>query len=114
MCLYTATHYPTCQHTEFELHVFCRAVLDELNRINDPVEREKWDIPFDPPDCLPSGGGDGGDGDDKNDGDWVNESDDEDDDDDKEEGEDEGEEGEEENEAEDEEMEESDVDEELW
>lgn len=40
MCLYTATHHKTCTHTTFDLYLFCRAVYDELDRINDPREME--------------------------------------------------------------------------
>lgn len=40
MCLYTAIHHTPCKHTYFELYIFCRDILAELNRINDPRERE--------------------------------------------------------------------------
>ena len=56
MCQYTATHHPTCSHTSFHLYVFCRRILHELNRINDPVQREAFALPFDPPDCEPRRG----------------------------------------------------------
>lgn len=55
MCLYTGIQYPTCPHLHFELYLFCPALLTELNRINDPVERDTFALPFDPdlPGCQP-------------------------------------------------------------
>ncbi|KAJ5774295.1 hypothetical protein N7457_009191 [Penicillium paradoxum] len=50
MCFFVETHYPVCKHTCFELHIFCREVLRQLDRINDPEQREMYDLPFD--DCA--------------------------------------------------------------
>ena len=55
MCLFVETHYSNCKHTCFELYIFCREILLQLNRINDPVQRRDYDLPFDPdcPTCQP-------------------------------------------------------------
>ncbi|KOS39249.1 hypothetical protein ACN38_g9909 [Penicillium nordicum] len=55
MCLFVETHYSNCKHTCFELYIFCREVLHQLNRINDPDQRRDYDLPFDPgcPTCQP-------------------------------------------------------------
>ncbi|KAJ5808618.1 hypothetical protein N7474_009887 [Penicillium riverlandense] len=54
MCLYVGNFYD-CNHVRFEVHLFCRALLCELTRINDPVERTCFDLPFNPdiPGCEP-------------------------------------------------------------
>jgi hypothetical protein len=51
MCLFVETHYPECKHTCFELYVFCHEILLQLNRINDPDQRDTFDLPFDP-NCI--------------------------------------------------------------
>lgn len=55
MCLFVETHYSNCKHTCFELYIFCRGILHQLNRINDPDQRRGYDLPFDPdcPTCQP-------------------------------------------------------------
>jgi len=54
MCLYEG-HSFTCSHTCFYIHLFCRETLNQLNRINDPSQRERYDLPFNPdiPNCSP-------------------------------------------------------------
>jgi hypothetical protein len=44
-----------CKHTYFELYLFCRELLHELNRINDADQRAIYALPFDPncPSCEP-------------------------------------------------------------
>ncbi|CDM33595.1 unnamed protein product [Penicillium roqueforti FM164] len=55
MCLFMETHYFSCKHTCFELYLFCREVLYQLNRINDRQQLRDYDLPFDPdcPTCQP-------------------------------------------------------------
>lgn len=54
MCLYHGIYYQECHHVRFQVHRFCRNFLHELNRIDDPKQREVFDIPFDfPPSCEP-------------------------------------------------------------
>ncbi|OQE47386.1 hypothetical protein PENCOP_c001G00397 [Penicillium coprophilum] len=55
MCLFVETHYSNCKHTCFELYLFCRETLRQLNRINDPEQRRDYALPFDPncPTCQP-------------------------------------------------------------
>jgi len=55
MCLYVGIFYDDCRHVRFEVQLFCRALLSELTRINDPVERACFDMPFSPdiPGCEP-------------------------------------------------------------
>ncbi|KAF3020430.1 hypothetical protein E8E15_006542 [Penicillium rubens] len=55
MCLFVETHYSNCKHTCFELYLFCREILRQLNRINDPDQRRDYALPFDPdcPTCQP-------------------------------------------------------------
>lgn len=45
MCQFRGTWYRECQHCTFELYLFCRELLAQLNRINDPKEEEL--LPFD-------------------------------------------------------------------
>lgn len=54
MCVYKGHAY-TCSHTCFYIHLFCGEILRQLNRINDPIQRETYDLPFDPdtPSCKP-------------------------------------------------------------
>jgi hypothetical protein len=54
MCLFVETQYQ-CKHICFELYLFCREVLHELNRINDPDQSAIYALPFDPfcPACEP-------------------------------------------------------------
>ncbi|KAJ5095779.1 hypothetical protein NUU61_005135 [Penicillium alfredii] len=47
MCLYRGTWYPDCNHIRFELHLFCRELLRQLNRINSAEERANLALPFD-------------------------------------------------------------------
>ena len=55
MCLFVETHYSNCKHTCFELSLFCREILRQLNRINDPDQLRDYALPFDPdcPTCQP-------------------------------------------------------------
>lgn len=53
MCSYHATRYTPCNHTLFSLATFCSAVRTELARINDPVQRRAYPLPFNPPECAP-------------------------------------------------------------
>ncbi|EKV07813.1 hypothetical protein PDIG_62530 [Penicillium digitatum PHI26] len=55
MCLFMETHYFKCNHTCFELYLFCHEILRQLNRINDPDQLKNYDLPFDPdcPTCHP-------------------------------------------------------------
>ncbi|KAJ6187410.1 hypothetical protein N7519_002318 [Penicillium mononematosum] len=55
MCLFVETHYSNCKHTCFELYLFCREILRQLNRINDPDQLRDYALPFDPdcPTCQP-------------------------------------------------------------
>jgi hypothetical protein len=53
MCSYHATRYTPCNHTLFSLAIFCPAVRTELARINDPVQRRAYPLPFNPPECAP-------------------------------------------------------------
>lgn len=55
MCLFVETHYFNCQHTCFELYLFCREIFRQLNRINDPEQLRDHALPFDPdcPTCQP-------------------------------------------------------------
>ncbi|CAG8888500.1 unnamed protein product [Penicillium egyptiacum] len=55
MCLFVETHYSNCKHTCFELYLFCREILHQLNRINDPEQLRDYALPFDPdcPTCQP-------------------------------------------------------------
>ncbi|CEJ55833.1 hypothetical protein PMG11_02064 [Penicillium brasilianum] len=48
MCQYVGISYVECGHVRFQLHCFCRKMLNQLQRINDPEEREQYDLPFDP------------------------------------------------------------------
>ncbi|KAJ5960084.1 uncharacterized protein N7479_007234 [Penicillium vulpinum] len=55
MCLFVETHYSNCKHTCFELHLFCREILRQLNRINDREQLRDYALPFDAdcPTCQP-------------------------------------------------------------
>ncbi|CAG7940562.1 unnamed protein product [Penicillium nalgiovense] len=55
MCLFVETYYSNCKHTCFELYLFCREILRQLNRINDPDQFRDYALPFDPdcPTCQP-------------------------------------------------------------
>ncbi|KAL2013055.1 hypothetical protein VTN00DRAFT_580 [Thermoascus crustaceus] len=53
MCLYRGTRCLHCGHPDFELHQFCQTLLRELQRIDDPYQRDMFLLPFNPPDCKP-------------------------------------------------------------
>lgn len=55
MCFFVGYFYDECRHVRFELHLFCDALFTQLQRINDPEQREQFSLPFDPdlPDCEP-------------------------------------------------------------
>ncbi|KAJ5174912.1 uncharacterized protein N7482_000789 [Penicillium canariense] len=55
MCLYWGIYYCDCGHVRFQLHRFCRRLFAQLQRINDPEQRGKYLLPFDPniPGCEP-------------------------------------------------------------
>ena len=55
MCRYTGIFYPECGHARFLVYRFCRGVFIQLQRINDPAQREAYHLPFDPdlPGCTP-------------------------------------------------------------
>jgi hypothetical protein len=53
MCFYGGIFYLSCGHTDFELQRYCPMLRYELDRINDPWEREQSVIPFDLPNCDP-------------------------------------------------------------
>lgn len=54
MCIYRGIWHKRCDHCIFNLHVICRGLLEQLNRINDPKERDVEDLPFDElPGCDP-------------------------------------------------------------
>ncbi|KAJ5492735.1 hypothetical protein N7539_001481 [Penicillium diatomitis] len=55
MCFYVGVYCRCCADVWFKLHLFCHDLYDQLQRINDPLEREQHDLPFDPniPDCQP-------------------------------------------------------------
>lgn len=56
MCLYHGIRCLHCGHPDFELHQFCHTLLRELQRIDDPYQRDTFPLPFDPPDCKPRPG----------------------------------------------------------
>jgi hypothetical protein len=55
MCHYVGIFYEECYHIRFTLDHFCKALYDQLQRINDPAQREQYALPFDPdiPGCEP-------------------------------------------------------------
>ncbi|EEP76919.1 predicted protein [Uncinocarpus reesii 1704] len=54
MCLYHRIFY-TCNHSNYTLAYNCYHVLFQLQRINNPWERSRFDIPFElNPNCNPS------------------------------------------------------------
>lgn len=55
MCQYNGIFYTECSHVRFRLHRFCRALFNELRRINNPAQREAHPLPFNPdlPGCEP-------------------------------------------------------------
>ncbi|KAJ5751866.1 hypothetical protein N7520_008783 [Penicillium odoratum] len=54
MCNYKGYYFKYCSHYEFKLQTFCKTVRRELDRINNPDDREKYDIPCTPnPRCPP-------------------------------------------------------------
>lgn len=53
MCLYRGIYYHECGHSRFLLHTFCDCLLNQLQRINDPEERQRHAIPFDGSGCEP-------------------------------------------------------------
>lgn len=48
MCLYHGILFYECGHVRFRLHLFCQNFLHQLNRINDPDQRARRVLPFDP------------------------------------------------------------------
>lgn len=53
MCRYIAFTHSGCGHLCFKVAVFCNSLYNELQRINDPYQRQMYALPFDPPDCRP-------------------------------------------------------------
>lgn len=54
MCIYHGTYHHECGHVSFQMHLFCEEFFTQLHRINDPVQRKTFDIPFDlPKECEP-------------------------------------------------------------
>ncbi|KAJ5698882.1 hypothetical protein N7462_000887 [Penicillium macrosclerotiorum] len=55
MCQYAGIFYHECRHVRFQLYLFCHSLLDQLNRINDAVQRDAFALPFTPdlPGCEP-------------------------------------------------------------
>lgn len=54
MCQFVGIYFYECHHVRFELYLFCRQILYQLNRINGK-ERDGDTLPFDPdtPGCKP-------------------------------------------------------------
>ncbi|OQD77818.1 hypothetical protein PENDEC_c002G03411 [Penicillium decumbens] len=53
MCLYRGIYYHDCGHSRFLLYNLCDHFLNQLQRINNPEERERYAIPFDGAGCEP-------------------------------------------------------------
>ncbi|KAJ5156196.1 hypothetical protein N7492_008999 [Penicillium capsulatum] len=54
MCTYRGIWHKKCGHCIFDLHAICRGLLQQLNRINAPDERDVEYLPFDElPECNP-------------------------------------------------------------
>lgn len=53
MCQFVGTYYYECQHVSFQLHLFCRQILYQLNRVNEELECDILPFDHDTPGCSP-------------------------------------------------------------
>ncbi|KAB8074003.1 hypothetical protein BDV29DRAFT_174476, partial [Aspergillus leporis] len=53
MCYYFQLNFTGCPHAKFALVGFCRELLFQLLRANDPEQLAMYDLPFNAPDCYP-------------------------------------------------------------
>ncbi|KAJ5667279.1 hypothetical protein N7507_003143 [Penicillium longicatenatum] len=48
MCMYEACYHTVCNHYTFKLHLFCKTTKQQLDRINNPADRDIHAIPCKP------------------------------------------------------------------